>query len=383
MTLSSRRSEVSPFVVMDVMRAAGQRAARGQEVLHLEVGQPGAGVPAGVLRAAQAALHGQALGYAPALGVTALREAIAFHYLATYGAAVDPGRVIVTPGSSGAFLLAFLAAFDQGARVAVPRPGYPCYRNILTALDLVAVDVPVAADSRYLVTPDILAALPEPVDGLIVSSPGNPTGTMYDAVGLRALADYCSAHGIQLISDEIYHGISFCGPASTALSHAPDAIVINSFSKYYAMTGWRVGWMIVPGPGVRRIERLAQNLFIATSTLSQLAALGAFDCRDELERHVQGYRSNRDVLFASLQGAGLSDMILPDGAFYIYAKVADRTADSVAYCARILEETGVAITPGVDFDPIAGLTSLRFSYAADAGTVERAASRLAQWFSQH
>jgi aspartate/methionine/tyrosine aminotransferase len=377
----SSRSDVAPFVVMDVMQAAAERAAASKEVLHLEVGQPGTGAPAPVLAAAERALRDDKLGYTVALGIPALREAIAGHYARTYRVDVDPGRIVVTPGSSGAFVLSFLAAFDKGARVAVPAPGYPCYRNILKALDLEPVDVPVDASTNHLVMPEHLERLDRPVSGLVVSSPGNPTGTMYRPQELLHLVRYCDERGIHLVSDEIYHGITFERAAATALEFTDSASVVNSFSKYFSMTGWRIGWLVVPSEAVRRVERLMQNLFIATATLSQVAAVKAFDGREELEGHVASYRRKRDVLLASLRRAGLDDIASPDGAFYLYADIASWTDDSPAFCRRILHDIGVAVTPGVDFDPLRGRRTMRFSYAADEATIAEAGRRLVSWFA--
>ena len=375
----SSRSGIPPFMVMDVLRAANERAASRKAVYHLEVGQPGTGAPEGVLEAARQALAGDRLGYTEALGIPELRMAVARHYKDYYGVAVDPGRVVVTTGSSGGFVLAFLAAFDAGDRVALAAPGYPCYRNILSAFGVEPVCLQADAADRFQPTPALLdrARRDGPLDGLIVASPSNPTGTMLESGRLRDLADYCAQHGIRLISDEIYHGITYDRRADTALGVADSAIVINSFSKYFSMTGWRVGWMVVPEDLTRAIERLSQNLFISAPTLSQLAAVAAFGCRDENDRRVDGYRASRDLLLRALPQAGFDKLAPADGAFYIYADVGHLTNDSEAFCRQILAETGVALTPGLDFDPERGHRFVRFSYAETPATVKHAAALLA------
>jgi aspartate/methionine/tyrosine aminotransferase len=380
MYILSQRSNIAPFVVMDVMQAAAERVLAGKDVLHLEVGQPSTPAPSRVLAAAEVALRNNKLGYTVALGNPELRAAIAAHYKYYYQVNVNPANIVVTSGSSGAFVLAFLSSFDNGARVAVPSPGYPCYRNILRALDLQPIDIPVTATTNYLITPNDLEKLPGQIDGLIISSPSNPTGTMYTSDGLHELVEYCHKRRIQLISDEIYHGITFDCKATTALNYSQDAIIVNSFSKYFSMTGWRVGWMVVPERSIRRIERLIQNLYIATSTLSQIAAIEAFHCYEELDMYVDQYRHKRDLLYNVLQNAGINDLASPDGAFYIYANIDHLTNDSVRFCQRILNETGVAVTPGVDFDPYLGNKTMRFSYAADLETIEHASERLYNWF---
>lgn len=375
----SQRSEVAAFVVMDVMQAATEREKKGENILHLEVGQPGTPAPDAVLATAQQALRSNQLGYSVALGIDPLRKAIAKHYIDRYNVEVDPECIIITPGSSGGFVLAFLALFDPGARIAVPSPGYPCYRNIVKSLNLEAVDILVDAENNHLLTPADLERLPQPVAGIIVSSPGNPTGSMYDAKTLQELVKYCQSHNIALILDEIYHGITYDSAATTAIKYSQDLIVVNSFSKYFSMTGWRVGWMIVPKLMVRCIERLLQNLFLSTSTLSQLAAVQAFQCYPQLDQYVAEYRRKRDLLYKRLSAAGLDKIASPDGAFYLYIDIGHLTNDSVLFCQRILEETSIAITPGVDFDPLRGNQTMRISYSADYATIDEASMRLQKW----
>lgn len=377
MTLkAAKRSAIQPFIVMDVMRAANERQAQGADVLHLEVGQPSTPAPKKVLQAARAALDCELLGYTDAFGVPRLKDAIAAHYQKTYGVTVGPARIAVTTGSSGAFVLAFLSAFDAGDRVALVSPGYPAYRNILAALDIEVVNLEAGPETDYQPTPELLAKVDGKLDGLIIASPSNPTGTMIDAVGLSALAEYCRGEGIRLVSDEIYHGITYEESAHTMAQFEPEALVVNSFSKYYAMTGWRLGWLIFPQSLARPIECLAQNLFISPPTLSQIAAVSAFEAFDELDANVARYRINRDLLLEELPKAGFDRLSHAQGAFYIYADVGHLTDDSLAFCKRILAETGVAITPGVDFDPGRGHRYVRFSFAGATADMAEAARRL-------
>ncbi len=375
---ASRRGLVPPFIAMDVLRAANARETAGERVIHLEVGQPGTPAPASVLDAAHRALADSKIGYTDALGIAPLREAIAAHYREQYGVAVDPAEIVATTGSSAAFQLAFLAAFEPGDRVALAAPGYPAYRNILSALGLETVLIEVGENAHYQPNPELLADIPE-LAGLIVASPANPTGTMIAPAELRRLADYCRERGIRLVSDEIYHGIVYEGRAETARAFGRDAVVINSFSKYYSMTGWRLGWMLVPPDLARSVECLAQNFYISPPALSQLAAVPAFRCRAELDGHVARYRANRDLLIATLKKAGLPRLAPADGAFYLYADVSALTRDSEAFCRQMLAETGVATTPGLDFDPIHGKDWLRLSFAGATEDIKEAASRLATW----
>jgi len=375
----ARRSGIPPFIAMDVLRTANERAAAGADVLHLEVGQPATPAPQAVLAAARASLERETLGYTDALGVPALREAIARHYRTSYGLALDPARVVVTTGSSGAFLLAFLAAFDEGDRVAMASPAYPAYRNILAALGLVPLELPAGPVERYQMNVDLLRRHAGDIDGVIVASPANPTGTMLAPDELAALARYCRDMGIRLVSDEIYHGIVYGKTAATALATNQDVIVVNSFSKYFSMTGWRLGWMVVPPDMLRAVECLAQNLFISPPALAQHAAIAAFDCHDELQANVARYAENRALLLDELPRAGIDNFAPADGAFYLYADIAGLTNDSVAFCQRMLREIGVACTPGVDFDPMRGHATMRLSFAGSTETIAAAARRLVDW----
>ena len=381
---TGRGASAPPFMVMDVIAAANARAAAlppgSPRIVRMEVGQPGTGAPAGARAAAAAALQGpDPMGYTEALGRASLRARIAGHYADWYGITVPPGRVAVTMGASAAFPLAFLAAFDPGDRVALAAPFYPPYVNILHALGLQPVVVETGPDTRYQPTPEALDRLDPPPDGLIVASPCNPAGTMLVPDELRALAEWCDARGVRLVSDEIYHGLHYTRPISTAAAFSDTAVVINSFSKYFSMTGWRIGWMVLPPDLVRPVECLAQNLFISAPFISQVAAEAAFECTAELEANVAGYRRSREHLLAALPGAGFPDVAAADGAFYIYADVGGRTNDSVGFCARMLAEVGIAASSGVDFDRVRGHGTVRFSYCGPEADMQEAAARLAGW----
>lgn len=375
----ARRGAVPPFIVMEVMRAALEREQAGGDVLHLEVGQPSTGAPAPVIAAAKAALDADRLGYTEALGIPALRAAIARFYRDRHGIDVAPRRIVITTGSSGGFLLGFLAAFEPGDRVAMAAPSYPAYRNILTALGVTPVELPAGPETRFQPSVALLESLGHPVEGLIIASPSNPAGTMLDGDALRALADYCRAKGIRLVSDEIYHGITYGAAAVSALAVDPNAVVINSFSKYFSMTGWRLGWMVVPDDLARSVECLAQNLYIAPPSLSQHAAVAVFDAIPELDANVARYARNRALLLAELPKAGFTKLAPADGAFYLYADVTALTDDSEEYCRLMLAETGVAATPGIDFDPARGRHTLRFSFAGATEDMAEAARRLQRW----
>lgn len=370
---NSRRSAIDPFIVMDVMQAASEAEAEGRRIIHMEVGQPGTPAPSAARDAVVAALASRPLGYTVALGLPELRAGIARLYARWYGVDLDPRRVIVTSGSSGAFLLAFTALFDSGARVGVAEPGYPSYRQILKALDMNPVGVPTQAAEGHRMRPD---DLPAGLDGLVLASPNNPTGTILDRVGLTALIRHCADAGTAFVSDEIYHGLHYGEPAVSALEISDEVYVINSFSKYFSMTGWRVGWMVVPIGHVRTIERLAQNLFICPPHASQVAALAALDATEELERNRAQYAESRRILVEGLPGAGFDRLAPSDGAFYLYADVAGLTDDSRVLCDHILAGAGVAVTPGLDFDPVRGKGTLRFSYAAATPDIREGLARL-------
>jgi aspartate/methionine/tyrosine aminotransferase len=378
---ASGRSEVPPFMVMDVMAAAARIEAAGGHVIHMEVGQPAAPAPRTAIAAAHAALDQARIDYTSALGIPSLRARIARHYRETYGCDVDPDRIVVTTGSSGGFILAFLAMFEPGDRVAVTVPGYPPYRHILTALGCEPVLIETTSETRHALTGEALLAAHRktPLKGVLVASPANPTGTMMSREALTSLMHAADSAGIRFISDEIYHGLDYAFPAVTAASLSPDALVINSFSKYFCMTGWRVGWMVVPEVLVRPIERLQQNLSISVPTLSQIAAEAAFDGREEMEAIKHGYEENRRILIEGLPRAGLTKFLPADGAFYLYADVSDFTADSFEFAKAMLEKAGVAATPGVDFDPVHGRAFIRFSYARSQEEMREAVTRIAAW----
>src|SRR5215213_10225420 len=379
--IPSARSDVPPFMVMDVMAAAARIEAAGGRVIHLEVGQPAAPAPSTAIAAARAALTSGRLGYTETLGIPSLRARIARHYSEKYGISVDPARVVVTTGSSAGFILAFLALFQPGDRVAVAVPGYPPYRHILSALGCEPVAIETREATRWAITPEALLAVHRrtPLKGVLVGSPANPTGTMMSREALTGLIAAAEGAGIRFMSDEIYHGLDYAFPAVTAAELSPHALVINSFSKYFCMTGWRVGWMVVPEPLVRPIERLQQNLSISVPTLSQIAAEAAFEGREEMEAIKRGYQENRRILIEGLPKAGLSKFLPADGAFYLYADVSDFTADSFEFAGRMLEKAHVAATPGVDFDPIHGRSFIRFSYARSADEMREAVTRIARW----
>ena len=378
---ASGRSEVPPFMVMDVMAAAARIEAAGGHVIHMEVGQPAAPAPKTAIAAAHAALEQARIDYTSALGIPSLRARIARHYRETYGCDVDPERIVVTTGSSGGFILAFLAMFEPGDRVAVTVPGYPPYRHILTALGCEPVLIETTSETRHALTGEALLAAHRraPLNGVLVASPANRTVTMMSREALTGLLRAADSAGIRFISDEIYHGLDYAFPAVTAAALSGEALVINSFSKYFCMTGWRVGWMVVPEALVRPIERLQQNLSISVPTLSQIAAEAAFDGREKMEAIKHGYEENRRILIEGLPRAGLTKFLPADGAFYLYADVSDFTADSFEFAKAMLEKAGVAATPGVDFDPIHGRAFIRFSYARSQEEMREAVRRIAHW----
>jgi len=377
----SRRSDVPPFMVMDVMAAAARIEAAGGHVIHMEVGQPATGAPKTAIAAAHAALEAGRIDYTSALGIPSLRERIARHYRDAYGCDVSPERIVVTTGSSGGFILAFLSMFTPGDRVAVTVPGYPPYRHILTALGCEPVLIETTNDTRHALTGEALLAAHRkaPLKGVLVGSPANPTGTMMSREALAGLIAAAEDAGIRFISDEIYHGLDYAFPAATAAALSEHALVINSFSKYFCMTGWRVGWMVVPEILVRPIERLQQNLSISVPSLSQIAAEAAFDGAAEMEEIKHGYQENRRILIEGLPKAGLSKFLPADGAFYLYADVSDFTSDSFEFAKQMLEQAHVAATPGLDFDPIHGRSFIRLSYARSAAEMREAVDRIAHW----
>ncbi len=375
----STRSNVDPFIVMDVMQAASAAEAAGRHIIHMEVGQPGTGAPRGAVNALAKAMDNGPLGYTVALGLPALRARIAQMYGEWYNVDLDPARVVITPGSSGGFILAFTALFDTGDKVGIGAPGYPSYRQILKALALNPIDLPTAPENRYQPVPADFSQMD--LAGLLVASPANPTGTMLDRGAMGALIDACADKGASFISDEIYHGVEYEKKAVTALEVTDDCYVINSLSKYFSMTGWRVGWMVVPEDHVRVVERIAQNMFICAPHASQIAALAAMECEDELQANMDVYRANRAMMLDGLKAAGFTTFAPPDGAFYVYADVSDLTEDSRALASEILDKAGVAVTPGLDFDPVRGHKTLRFSYARSTADIGEGLARLQRFMA--
>jgi aspartate/methionine/tyrosine aminotransferase len=377
------RANVPPFHVMDLLAAAAERGRSHGDLLNLVAGQPSTPAPGPVREAAKRALDAEVLGYTVALGIPELRAAIAGHHHRMHGLEVDPDDVVVTTGSSGGFLLAFLAAFEAGDRVAIARPGYPCYRNVLTALGCEVVELPTGPDTRFQPTVEMLESLDVPVRGLVVASPANPTGTMLRPEELAALAAWCEDHGVQLVSDEIYHGIEYASPPlhSSAWQTSREAVVFSSFSKYFSMTGWRIGWMLVPPRLRRAVDVLTGNFTICPPALAQHAALAAFTEASyaECDGHVARYADNRRLLLEGLPRLGLDRLAPADGAFYVYADVGHLTDDSMSWCRRLLAETGVATAPGVDFDTAVGNRFVRLSFAGSTDDVAEALVRLEGW----
>ena len=380
----SKRSDVPPFIVMDVMAAAAQREAQGVHIIHMEVGQPAAPAPATAIKAAQDALTRGRIGYTETLGIPSLRARIARHYQDAYDLALDPARVVVTTGSSGGFILAFLSMFEPGDRVALANPGYPPYRHILSALGCEPALIETSAETRWALSAKALIAAHQraPLKGVVIASPANPTGTMMDADALTRLIAVAEAEGIRVISDEIYHGLDYAFAAETAAHTSEHVVVINSFSKYFCMTGWRVGWMVVPDVLVRPIERLQGNLAISVPTLSQVAAEAAFDGREEMEAVKHGYEENRRILTEGLPKAGLDKFLPVDGAFYLYADISRFSDDSLDFAKRMLNEANVAATPGIDFDPVNGRHFLRFCYAGSSAEIHEAVDRIGRWLKR-
>ena len=381
MTLKiSGRSDISPFIVMDVMRAANARKLAGQDVLHLEVGQPSTAAPQSVIENAKLMLDKDLLGYTDALGTRNLRDCLSNYYKEYHNIEIPSDRIVITTGSSGAFILSFLTVFEHGDKVGLTSPGYPAYKNILRAVGVDVIEIPVNANTDFQLNTEILDNLQVTLDGLIIASPSNPTGSMLSEITLREICNWCATQEVRLISDEIYHGITFQTKATSALKYNKGAVVINSFSKYFSMTGWRLGWMIVPEDLLRTVECLAQNLFISPPTLSQLAAVSVFDCVDELDAYVERYARNRSILLEELPKAGFGEFAPSDGAFYLYADVSSLTRDSEVFCSDIMAKTGVAITPGVDFDTYYGKKFVRLSYAGETSDVLEASNRLKKLF---
>jgi aspartate/methionine/tyrosine aminotransferase len=369
---------IDPFQAIAISRLAHRHAVEGRSIIHMEFGQPSTGAPAAAIREAHRILDADGMGYWES---PLLRARIARHYAETYGVEVDPDRILLTCGASPALVLALSTVFAPGARVALARPGYVAYRNTLKALHMVPVELACGAAERFQITAAALEALDDDIDGLIVASPANPTGTIIPPDEMRAIATICRRRGIRIISDEIYHGLSYVGPTRSMLQDDDRALIINSFSKYFSMAGWRLGWLLVPTELIDAAKARIGNLFLTPPSLSQHAGLVAFDCHDELEGHIATYARNRDLMLAALPQFGLAKIAPPDGAFYIYADIGHLTDDSLAFCTRLLEDTGVATAPGVDFDPVEGHRFMRFSFAVSTDRIEQAIARMTPWFA--
>ena len=369
-------SEIDPFYAMEINRLAHR--LKGRAVIHMEYGQPSTGAPAAALATAHRVLDSDAMGYWESLP---LQEGLAAHYRRRYGLVVAPERFVLTCGASPALVLALTAFFQPGDRVALARPGYVAFRNVLKALHLVPVEIACGPETRYQLAASHIAAMAEPPKGVIVASPANPTGTIIPDTELKAIAEVCRARGSTLISDEIYHGLSYTDPAASLLSYDPDAFVIGSFSKYFSMVAWRLGWLLAPADKAERARAFCGNMFLTAPSLSQHAGVAALTATAELERHVAVYRTNRDLLLKALPRLGLSRIAPPDGAFYLYVDVGHLTTDSLAFCKEVLEATGVALAPGIDFDPVEGHRYIRLSFAVSTAEVEEAIARLEPWFA--
>lgn len=381
---AATRANVDSFIVMDVMDQAATIEQTGAHVIHMEVGQPGSPAPRIARQAAAHALETDALGYTLAAGRPSLRDRIAQHYADTYGQSVDPARIIVTTGSSAGFVLTFLALFEAGTNIGLPVPGYPCYRQILKALSQCEIPLTTGPETRWMPTVDAIAAAQthHDIKGLLIASPANPTGTMLTPDRLAEICAHCDANNLWFLSDEIYHGLTYGALEETALAHGKNVIVINSFSKYFSMTGWRIGWLVVPEHLARTFERLQQNLYISPPTIAQVAAEAAFAAHDELDQNRQVYARNREILLAGLSDTGFGDIVPADGAFYLYCNVSSWCDDAAAVCQQILQDTHVAITPGIDFDKKNGHRYVRFSYARSTNDVQEGLKRLREWWAK-
>jgi aspartate/methionine/tyrosine aminotransferase len=372
-------AQIDPFRAITISRRAHAMKAEGRAVIHMEFGQPSTGAPSKAIAAAHHVLDHDGMGYwesAP------LKQALAVRYQTQYGVTIDPEQIVLTCGASPALVLALNAAFRPGARIAMARPGYVAYRNTVAALHLVPVELDCGSDTGFQLTARALAALNPAPDGVIIASPANPTGTIIAHDELVAIAKVCDARGIRIISDEIYHGLSYTGPTASMVEFAPNCLVVNSFSKYFSMAGWRLGWLVASPDLVDAVRARMGNLFLTPPSLAQHAGLAALDCEPELQANLATYRANRDLMLAALPTMGLTSIAPPDGAFYIYASIAHLTNNSIGFCMRLLEETGVATAPGVDFDPINGHTHIRFSFAVSTAEVARAIELMVPWFEQ-
>ena len=373
-------TDIEPFHALAISRLAHRLAAEGRKVIHMEFGQPSTGAPAAAIARAHQVLDTDGMGYWESIP---LKTRLARHYADTYGVTVDPEQFVMTCGASPALVLALASSFKPGDRVALARPGYVAYRNTLRALNFVPVEIGCGEAERYQLSAQVLAALDPAPAGVIIASPANPTGTIIPAAELAAIAEVCRDRGIRIISDEIYHGLSYGQRTHSMLEFAPDALVVNSFSKYFSMVGWRLGWLLVPADHLPRARAFVANMFLTSPSLSQHAGLAALDAREELDGNVEVYRRNREILLQALPSLGLDEIAPPDGAFYIYASVAHLTDDSLAFCKQLVREAGVAIAPGVDFDPVEGRHFIRISFAVSTPLVEEGLRRMRTWFAAY
>ncbi len=371
---------IDPFVAMEIMKRANKLEKNGRKIFHMELGEPGGGAPLAVIESAKEILlnNNLHLGYTEAIGIPSLRRRISQYYEDYYKVQIDPERIVVTTGSSAGFLLGFLAAFNPGSRIGLTEPGYPAYRNIVKALGMNVVRIPTEASNKYQPDPSLLDRF-MPLDGLVVASPANPTGTMLNEQNFRAIVNWAESSKVKIISDEVYHGITYDCHPTTMEQLGSNGIIVNSFSKYFGMTGWRIGWAVVPKDMVIKVERLAQNLFISPPSLSQHIALSAFNCIAELNNRVEQYSTNRDVFLKALPRAGIKKIAPSDGAFYIFADVSSITDDSSKFCERMLDDIGVAATPGIDFDTVRGKRYIRFSIAGSSSMITQAATAMSEW----
>lgn len=377
-TEASALPPIDPFYAIGLSLLARRLEAEGAPIIHMEFGQPSTGAPAGAIAAAHRALDSDPGSYWES---QELRVRLSRHYQETYGVDLPAGRILLTCGASPALVLALSARFAAGDRVALARPGYVAYRNTLRALHLEPVEIPCGPEVGYQLSAAALERIEGPLAGVIIASPANPTGSILAPREIEAIVRTCEARGLGLVSDEIYHGLSYVEPARSVLEFTDQAFVVNSFSKYFSMVAWRLGWLAAPASHVDRARALISNLFLTPPSLSQHAALAALDCREELEANIQVYRRNRTVLLEALPRLGLASMAPPDGAFYIYADVGHLTDNSLAFCEKILRETGVALAPGMDFDPVDGHRFIRISFAVSTDRVHEAVYRLAPWFA--
>jgi aspartate/methionine/tyrosine aminotransferase len=372
-------SDIEPFRAISISRLAHVLKAEGRDIIHMEFGQPSTGAPAAAIAEAHRVLDVDGMGYWES---TPLKQRIAKLYQDRYGVGVEPDRLLLTNGASPALVLALNSKFQPGDRIAMARPGYVAYRNTVKALNMTPVEIACGPAEHYQLTAAALEALEPAPAGVIIASPANPTGSIIAPEELAAIAEVCARRGVTIISDEIYHGLSYGAPTPSMLQYAPDALIVNSFSKYWSMAGWRLGWLLVPADHIETARAYIGNMFLTPPSLSQHAGLVAMDCHDELEGHIEVYRQNRQLVLDALPSLGLKTIAPPDGAFYIWADIGHLTDDSLAFCEQLLRDTGVATAPGVDFDPVEGHHFMRFSFAVSTPLIEEALTRMRPWFAE-